>query len=261
VHKLLFALGNQLERPTLAALAAAGVGAFKSALHLLPRAPSIFNRLRALQDGFLEVAPEELVAYIAELGLGTGIVHDLSTSHRATAEAEIPDRTGVRYYCVITGTPEPSLGGVPRGRGLTALSDPLFRSLRRLTGRPPASGSWSPAARAKILAWKDQHPDPCFGDFPIIEVDQARRTMPNDGIVPTYAQVHGDILAVLAADHLDTIGFYRHCIGHLDQPASQACGPEQRQASSWVISGSGYDNTRHLALWRRVRAAMEAAES
>ena len=261
VHKLLFALGNQLERPTLAALAAAGVGAFKSALELVPRAPSIFNRLRALQDGFLEVAPEELVAYIAELGLGTGIVHDLSTRHRATPEADIPDRAGVRYYCVITGTPEPTRGGVPQGEGLTALSDPLFRTLRGLTGRAPATGSWSPAMRTKIMAWKDRHPDPCFGSFPLVEVDQARRTMPNDGVVPSYAQVHGEVVAVLAADHLDAIGFYGHCIGQLDQPASQACGPEHRQASSWVISGSGYDNARHLALWRRVRAAMAAAES
>lgn len=231
------------------------LGNLLGALRRLPRAPTRWSNLRALQLGLLEVDALELVEYLAEFGLDTGIVDDLLTQARAESDPKLGDRAGVSYFDLVTGV------GWPRqlaGEGLTLARGPLFRLQWQIVGRPYPG--WSAAHREQLLERRELDAELELGSFDLPPVDSRWPPLPNDGVIPTYAQVHGEVLAVVAADHLDPVGFYPHCIGELDQPAGQPCQGERGPASSWIRSGANYDNARHKLVWGRVLEAMLASE-
>jgi triacylglycerol lipase len=69
------------------------------------------------------------------------------------------------------------------------------------------------------------------------------RTDDNDGVVPTYSQLWGEVLYAARADHLDVIGHFHdehHVPPHHD----------------WIFTGSGFDRRGFEALWNAVIAYM-----
>lgn len=60
----------------------------------------------------------------------------------------------------------------------------------------------------------------------------------NDGVVPTHAQVWGNVLGAVRADHLDVIGHY----GDLESAAG----------SDWFPSNSGFTRQHFERIWHRI---------
>ena len=63
----------------------------------------------------------------------------------------------------------------------------------------------------------------------------------NDGIVPTLSQLHGRLLHVARADHLDVVGHYTLAGG---------------RTADWLPSGAGFTPAAFEATWDAVAAAI-----
>jgi hypothetical protein len=63
----------------------------------------------------------------------------------------------------------------------------------------------------------------------------------NDGIVPTLSQLHGRVLHVARADHLDVVGHYTLAGG---------------RTADWLPSGAGFTPQAFEATWEAVAAAI-----
>jgi hypothetical protein len=62
----------------------------------------------------------------------------------------------------------------------------------------------------------------------------------NDGVVPTLSQLHGRLLHVACADHLDVVGHYTL----------------SERAGDWLPSGAGFTPEGFEATWEAVAAAI-----
>jgi hypothetical protein len=63
----------------------------------------------------------------------------------------------------------------------------------------------------------------------------------SDGVVPTFSQLHGRVLHVARADHLDVVGHYT------------LAGPG---TGDWLPSGAGFTPAGFAATWEAVAAAI-----
>ena len=138
------------------------------------------------------------------------------------------------YGCVVAGVPRPR-----EAFKLKELADPeylalraLFRLLHGLASRPHPHYPYPkvPAATQKLL-------DQALG------FKATPRS--SDGIVPTLSQLHGRLLHVARADHLDVVGHY-----------SLAGG----RTADWLPSGAGFTPEGFEAAWDAVAAAIAKAE-
>ena len=71
----------------------------------------------------------------------------------------------------------------------------------------------------------------------------------NDGVVPLYSQVWGDIVWVGKADHLDIVGHF---------PGKRGTSPDRHV--DWLRSGAGFDETRFATVMDRIFGGMLLAE-
>jgi hypothetical protein len=67
----------------------------------------------------------------------------------------------------------------------------------------------------------------------------------NDGVVPTLSQIHGRLLHVAHADHLDVVGHYTLAGG---------------RTADWLPSGAGFTTESFEATWDAVAAAIARGE-
>jgi hypothetical protein len=63
----------------------------------------------------------------------------------------------------------------------------------------------------------------------------------NDGVVPALSQLHGRIVHVARADHLDVVGHYTLAGG---------------RTADWLPSGAGFTSEAFDATWESVAAAI-----
>jgi triacylglycerol lipase len=63
----------------------------------------------------------------------------------------------------------------------------------------------------------------------------------NDGVVPTLSQLHGRVLHVARADHLDVVGHYTLAA---------------EGTADWLPSGAGFRSDAFESLWNAVAAAI-----
>ncbi|KIG17045.1 Lipase precursor [Enhygromyxa salina] len=145
--------------------------------------------------------------------------------------AGVSERPGVRYGSVVARCPAPNL-----------------RSQLRVSGGP-----YEHATHA-FLQWLYRRATPLSPDFHVPFDEQQRGAMraawgalptaaDNDGMVPTASQVHGRIIHVATADHLDVIG-------HLHDPNHEPAHHD------WISSGSGFGHKSFEALWTDVAGAI-----
>lgn len=168
--------------------------------------------------------------YLGEIERDQGAVLQLTPEGIELFDAAVADRVGIEYGCVIAGVPK------PRER-ITAseLLNPeylalrtLFRLLHGLTSRPhPRYPYPQPAAATQRLL------DRVLG----FKVTPAV----NDGIVPTLSQLHGRVLHVARADHLDIVGHYTLAGG---------------RTADWLPSGAGFTSNAFEAAWDAVAAVI-----
>jgi hypothetical protein len=173
---------------------------------------------------------DPLWQYLGEIERDQGAVLQLTPEGIALFDAAVVDRPGIDYGCVVAGVPK------PREKLLAKqLLDPeyvalraLFRLLHGLTARPhPRYPYPRPAAAMR------RRLDAGLG----FKVTPAT----NDGIVPTLSQLHGRLVHVARADHLDVVGHYTLAGG---------------RTADWLPSGAGFTPEAFDATWEAVAAAL-----
>jgi triacylglycerol lipase len=168
--------------------------------------------------------------YLREIERDQGAVLQLTPEGIALFDASVVDRAGIDYGCVVAGVPRPR-----ETFKAQELLDPeylalrgLFRLLHALAARPhphypyPKPGAATQRQLDRLLGFK-------------------ATAAINDGIVPTLSQLHGRVLHVVRADHLDVVGHYTLAGG---------------RTADWLPSGAGFTTDAFEATWDAVAAAI-----
>ncbi len=171
--------------------------------------------------------------YLGEIEHDQGAVLQLTPEGIDLFNAAVTDRPGIDYGCIVIAVPTPS----ERLRNKDLL-DPeyvalraVFRLLHALAARPHPHYPYpkpSPATQRSL------------GRALGFTVTPAT----NDGIVPTLSQLHGRVLHVARADHLDVVGHYTLAGG---------------RTADWLPSGAGFLSEAFDATWQAVAAAIARA--
>jgi triacylglycerol lipase len=172
---------------------------------------------------------EPMAQFLSDIGADQGLLPQLTPDGIDLFNATAEDRPGVRYGCVVSKGKRPTmmqhLAFGPRPtRQATFL---LYRWLHgqtsnRSTERLPKPNTAQRDALIRFLGSMPQPDD-------------------NDGVVPTYSQLWGEIIYAAQGDHLDLIGHFRD--PHHQPPHHD-----------WLDTGSGFDRHGFEALWNSVSA-------
>jgi triacylglycerol lipase len=168
--------------------------------------------------------------YLGEIERDQGAVLQLTPEGIDLFDAAVADRDGVDYACVVAAVPPPRVELTansllnPDVLGLRA----LFRLLHGLTARPHA---------------RYPYPRPAASTQRLLDRRLGFRVTPatSDGVVPTLSQLHGRLLQVARADHLDVVGHYTLAGG---------------RTADWLPSGAGYMPAAFEATWDAVAGAI-----
>jgi hypothetical protein len=166
--------------------------------------------------------------YLGEIERDQGAVLQLTPEGIDLFDAAVTDRAGIDYSCVVAGVPTPN-----EEFRLKTLMDPeylalrsLFRLLHALAARP--------------------HPHYPYPTPSLVTQRRLDRGLGfradkgiSDGIVPTLSQLHGRLLHVARADHLDVVGHYTLAGG---------------RTGDWLPSGAGFTPEAFEATWEAVAA-------
>ncbi len=168
--------------------------------------------------------------YLGEIERDQGAVLQLTPEGMDLFDAVAVDRAGIDYGCIVAGVPTPRERLVSK-----ALLDPeyvalrgLFRLLHALAARPHP---------------RYPYPQPDAATRRALERALGFKVTPatNDGIVPTLSQLHGRVLHVARADHLDVVGHYTLAGG---------------RTADWLPSGAGFTPAAFAATWDAAAAAI-----
>ena len=166
--------------------------------------------------------------YLGEIERDQGAVLQLTPEGIDMFGAAVADHPGIDYGCVVAGVPKPR-----EAFKLTALMDPEYLALRALFRLLHA-----------LTAWPHPHypyPKPGSALQRRLDRDLGFKVTPgiSDGIVPTLSQLHGRLLHVARADHLDVVGHYTLASG---------------RTGDWLPSGAGFTPDAFEATWDAVAA-------
>lgn len=227
----------------LSALATSGQGrgailAAAKAIALIARADDWLGRTETPLDRIAQTLLRKIRfdrrdpvwKYLAEIERDQGAVLQLTPEGIDLFDAAVADRAGIDYGCVVAGVPKPR-----EGFEMKALLDPeyialraLFRLLHALTARPHPRYPYPRTAKATQR---------------LLDRGLGFKATPraSDGIVPTLSQLHGRVLHVARADHLDVVGHYTLARG---------------RTGDWLPSGAGFTPEAFAATWEAVAAAI-----
>ena len=171
--------------------------------------------------------------YLDEIEKDQGAILQLTPEAIDLFDAAVADLAGIHYGCVVTGVPEPREAFRPG-----ELLDPqfvalraLFRFLHAMTSQVHSRYPYPPTSRARMALLRRR-----------LGFRVTART--SDGIVPTLSQLHGRLLHVARADHLDVVGHYTLAGG---------------STGNWLPSGAGFTREAFDSAWEAVAAAIAAA--
>jgi hypothetical protein len=168
--------------------------------------------------------------YLGEIERDQGALLQLTPEGIDLFDAAVADRAGIDYGCVVAAVPRPRVELTA-----TSLRNPdyvalraLFRLLHGLTARPHP---------------RYPYPPPSASTQRVLDRALGFRVTPavNDGIVPTLSQLHGRVVHVARADHLDVVGHYTLAGG---------------RTADWLPSGAGFTPEAFEATWEAVAAAI-----
>jgi hypothetical protein len=168
--------------------------------------------------------------YLGEIESDQGAVLQLTPEGIDLFDAAVADGPGINYGCVVAGVPRPR-----EEFKLTDLVNPeyvvlrsLFRLLHALTSRPHP---------------RYPYPKPTKAVQRLLDRGLGFEATPqiSDGIVPTLSQLHGPVVHVARADHLDLVGHYTLAGG---------------ATANWLPSGAGFTPEAFDATWEAIAAAI-----
>jgi hypothetical protein len=168
--------------------------------------------------------------YLGEIEQDQGAVMQLTPEGIELFAAAVADRVGIDYGCVVAGVPKPR-----EELKLKELLNPeyvvlraLFRLLHALTARPHRHYPY---------------PQPTKATQRLLDRGLGFKATPqiSDGIVPTLSQLHGRVLHVACADHLDLVGHYTLAGG---------------RTGNWLPSGAGFTPKAFSATWEAIATAI-----
>jgi triacylglycerol lipase len=168
--------------------------------------------------------------YLGDIERDQGAVLQLTPEGIDLFNAAVADGPGIDYGCVVAGVPKPR-----EEFRLRDLVDPeyvvlraLFRLLHVLTARPHP---------------RYPYPKPTKATQRLLDRGLGFEATPqiSDGIVPTLSQLHGRVLHVARADHLDLVGHYTLAGGG---------------TANWLPSGAGFTPEAFDATWDAVAEAI-----
>lgn len=173
---------------------------------------------------------DPLWKYLAEIERDQGALLQLTPEGIALFDAAVVDRPGIDYGCVVAGVPKPReklLSGQLLDPEYVALRA-LFRLLHGLTARPHP---------------RYPYPKPSAATRKRVDAGLGFKVTPatNDGVVPTLSQLHGRVVHVACADHLDVVGHYTLAGG---------------RTADWLPSGAGFTPEQFDATWEAVAATI-----
>jgi hypothetical protein len=173
---------------------------------------------------------DPLWKYLGEIERDQGALLQLTPEGIALFDAAVVDRPGIDYGCVVAGVPKPReklLSGQLLDPEYVALRA-LFRLLHGLTARPHP---------------RYPYPKPSAATRKRLDAGLGFKVTPatNDGVVPTLSQVHGRLVHVACADHLDVVGHYTLAGG---------------RTADWLPSGAGFTTEQFDATWEAVAATI-----
>lgn len=227
----------------LSALATSGQGrglivAAARALALVAEVDDWLERDRGALDRLAEALlhkvrfdrSDPLWRYLRRIERDQGAAVQLTPEGIDLFAAAVADRPGVDYGCVVCGVPSPR-----EAFKASELLDPeylvlraLFRLLHALASRPhphypyPVPEAATRAALERGLGF-------------------AASPRTSDGVVPSLSQLHGRLLHVARADHLDIVGHYTLAGG---------------RTADWLPSGAGFTPEGFEACWDAVAEAI-----
>jgi hypothetical protein len=176
---------------------------------------------------------DPLWRYLREIERDQGAAVQLTPEGTDLFTAAVADRPGIDYGCVVAGVPPPR-----EAMKAAELLDPeylvlraLFRLLHAFASRPhphypyPAPDAPTRAAIERALGF-------------------AVSARTSDGVVPSLSQLHGRLLHVARADHLDIVGHYTLAGG---------------RTADWLPSGAGFTPEAFETCWDAVAEAIARA--
>jgi hypothetical protein len=168
--------------------------------------------------------------YLGDIAQDQGAVLQLTPEGIELFDAAVADRDGIRYGCVVTGVSKPR-----EEFRIRELLDPEYVALRALFR----------LLHALTAESHPRYPYPTPTKATQRELDRGLRfkVTPriSDGVVPTLSQLHGRLLHVALADHLDVVGHYTLAGG---------------KSGDWLPSGAGFTRKAFDATWDAVAAAI-----
>ncbi len=165
---------------------------------------------------------EEVGAFLESIREDQALLGQLTPGGIDLLNAAVQDRPGTRYGCVVTQARRPELGSL-KDIGLEPYrlgSHAVYRFLYWLTSFVPRYPDITESQRAILQR--------AYGSVPDCDV--------SDGVVPTWSQIHGQIIRAMWADHLDVCGHFtdpQHDPPHID----------------WLSSGTGFTRRDFEGLW------------
>lgn len=218
-----------------------GLVAAAQFLTLVARADDLVGRKETLLDSLSRsllsrVSHDDegaLWRYLRDVASDQGAVVQLMPEAMNLFNAAVTDDPRIRYASIVTVAPPPpsayrrdhllSLAGASLAGGFTLLHTLTAREHRHYPYPHPGEAVLRPFQEA-------------------LPFELTARS--NDGIVPTWSQIYGEVLDVVLADHLDVVGQYHR---------------EDEPHGDWLPSGSGFDAARFAKVWARVADALAEA--
>lgn len=161
--------------------------------------------------------------FLKEVATDQGAIVQLTPEGMHLFNAAVVERADVRYSSVVTASPPPFAQPIrdfasPARAGLCF----LYALMYKLVGREHRHYPYpSPAGEyAEMLSRK-------------LPFDINVST--NDAVVPVLSQIHGELLHVVAGDHLDVVGQFGMAGGSV--------------LSNWLPSGAGFNEERFHDVW------------
>jgi len=184
-------------------------------------------------------AEAPLWAYVREVAQDQGAVVQLTPESMDLFNAAVVDAPEIAYASVLTAAPPPPWELL--SRELFSLARATlsggFAVLHTIASREHRHYRYPHPGQAALRAFQEAVP------FTL----SARS---NDGVVPVFSQIYGDVLDVVVGDHLDVVGQFQR---------------EHAPYSDWLPSGSQFDADRFAQVWGRVAdhiaGSSEASES
>ncbi|MGW8322201.1 MAG: hypothetical protein ACWGSD_11675 [Thermodesulfobacteriota bacterium] len=193
-------------------------------------AENVLRRLRP-QRG------DDLWTFIQQISKDQGAMVQLTPESMDLFNGTVPDRKNVEYVCFVSASPPPRLREfMIRPRNLyQPITHAIYALCYTLTGRMHRQYPYPTPGDEDMKRIRDQLP---------FQVDGGT----NDGIVPALSQLWGRLGGVVLGDHLDVVGQYHHV-------------REGEIYTTWLHSGSRFDDQRFRKLWQDMADIIAASQS